>query len=189
MEDLSPPSDETTQLFTRWREGDREVTEELVEQLYQELRKQARFFLLRERQGHTLQPTELVNEALLRLLGSDVQAADRTHFFALAARAMRRILVDHARRKNASKRLGPDELTVIETGILPVSEPAVDVAALNDALDRLATVAPRPARLVELRYFGGLTNREAADVLDVSVATAERDWKTARTWLRRELAP
>ena len=181
-----------TRLFSRWRAGDEDVSAELLPRVYDELRGLASTYLRRERAGHTLQPTALVNEAFIRLIGTDVKAADRTHFFALAARSMRRILVDHGRRLQADKRIGPADRITLDTRVTPLAEipltgPEIDVLDLHRALERFAEIAPRPAELVELRYFGGLTNREAAVVLETSVATVERDWKAARAWLRREL--
>lgn len=179
---------EVTQLFSRWRQGDGGAFAELIELLYQELRKLAGSQLRREGVGHTLAPTELLHEALLRLLGADVQVENRLHFFALAARAMRRVLVDHARRKQAAKRLSAQDQTTLSTEVEGPGEFLPDVLAVHTALERFAQIAPRPARLVELRYFGGLTIAEAAEVMEVSCGSAERDWKIARLWLRRELS-
>lgn len=183
-----PTPGPVTRLFSRWRAGDEDAASELLPRVYDELRRLAETYLRRERGGHTLQPTELVNEAFLRLLGTDVEAVDRTHFFALAARAMRRILVDHARRLQAGKRFAPEDRVTLGTRGTPAAGSEVDVLDLHRALERFARIAPRPAQLVELRYFGGLTNPEAAEVLEVSKATVERDWKSARVWLYQELA-
>lgn len=187
MSDGTSGAGDLTRLFSRWRAGDEDVAEQLLPQVYRELRGLAGSYLRRESRSHTLQPTELVNEAFLRLLGSEAHPNDRSHFFALAARAMRRILVDHARRKRAAKRFDSNDLVTLETDFTPLAQQEVDVLDLNDALERLSVIAPRPAQLVELRFFAGLTNREVTKVLDISLATAERDWKTARIWLRREL--
>ena len=178
-----------TRLFSRWRAGDEDAAAELLPRVYDELRRLADAYLRRERAGHTLQPTELVNEAFLRLLGTEVEVLDRTHFFALAARAMRRILVDHARRQRAGKRIAPEDRVTLVTEVDATPGAEVDVLDLNRALERFAEIAPRPAQLVELRYFGGLTLPEAAEVLGVARATAARDWKAARVWLIRELQP
>lgn len=178
-----------TRLFSRWRAGDEASAEQLMPQIYGELRGLAGSYLRRERQGHTLQPTELVNEAFVRLLGSEVEPNDRTHFFALAAQAMRRILVDHARRRRAAKRPDSGDRITLGAGLGPAPGQEVDVLELHDALERLAAVAPRAAKLVELRYFAGLDNREAAEVLEISMTTLDRDRKLARVWLRRELGP
>jgi len=179
---------DVTQLLENWRQGNSEALEELLPLVYRELRKLAASYLRRERQGHTLQPTALVHEAYLRLSGDEeLEIKDRAHFFAIAARAMRRILVDHARRHHAAKRVGADDKVPLDDAPALAVEPDVDLLALNEALDRLAEVSQRQARLVELRYFGGLTNAEAAQVLEVSEATVERDWKVARLSLRRYL--
>ncbi|MEM7585806.1 MAG: ECF-type sigma factor [Acidobacteriota bacterium] len=176
-----------TRLFLRWRDGDESAATELIPRVYDELRGLAGSYLRKEREGHTLQPTELVNEALLRLLGADVEALDRTHFFALAAKSMRRILIDHARRLQAGKRFAPEDRVTLVTEIAPIVKGRVDVLDLHQALERFSEIAPRPSQLVELRYFAGLTNAEAAVVLGVSRPTVERDWKAARVWLRQEL--
>ena len=181
-------SGEVTLLFDRWRGGEDEARAELVTLLYHELRQLARTQLSREHGHRTLQPTELLNEALARLLGSEVTPENRSHFFSLAARAMRRVLVDHARKRSASKRFDPRERVELDAGETPSEEPDLDVLAVHHALERFAEIAPRPARLVELRYFGGLTNPEAAEVLDISLASVERDWRLARLWLRRKLS-
>ncbi|MDA8016712.1 MAG: sigma-70 family RNA polymerase sigma factor [Thermoanaerobaculia bacterium] len=177
-----------TRLFSRWRSGEERAEEELLPLVYQELRGLAANHLRRERAHHTLQPTELVHEAFLRLFGSQVEALDRVHFFALASQVMRRVLVDHARRQLAQKRIGPEDRVTLHTdsGVTPESQ--VDVLDLHRALERFAKVAPRPAQLVELRFFGGLTLDEAAEVAEISRATAARDWEAARIWLSGELA-
>lgn len=156
-------------------------------QVHRELRQVAQRYLSRERRAHTLQPTELVNEAFARLLSGVTSTVDRAHFFSLAARAMRRILVDHARRIESSKQLKPAERVTLMTDVTPGSDSVVDVLGLHQVLDRFAEISPRSAKVVELRYFGGLTNSECATVLGASDATIERDWKAARVWLRREL--
>jgi RNA polymerase sigma factor (TIGR02999 family) len=179
---------EVTLLFQRWRGGEEEARAELVTLLYHELRQLAGSQLRREHGHRTLQPTELVNEALARLLGSEVTPENRSHFFSLAARAMRRVLVDHARKRQAGKRFDPRERVDLEPEQAQSEEPDLDVLAVHHALERFAQIAPRPARLVELRYFGGLTNAEAAEVLDISLASVERDWRIARLWLRRKLS-
>ncbi len=183
----APSSGPVTRLFSRWRAGDEDAAAELLPRVYDELRRLADAYLRRERAGHTLQPTELVNEAFLRLLGTDVEAADRGHFFALAARSMRRILVDHARRQRAGKRIASEDRVTLLTAVDAASDTEVDVLDLNRALERFAEIAPRPAQLVELRAFGGLTLPEAAAVLEVSRATVARDWQAARVWLIAEL--
>ena len=176
-----------TRLFSQWRSGEEHAAEQLLPQVYEELRRLADSYLRRERPHHTLQPTELVNEAFLRLFGSEMSVADRVHFFALAAQVMRRILVDHARRQSAGKRFAPRDRVTLDTSAAIESGTSVDVLDLHRALERFSEFAPRPARLLELRFFGGLTLNEAAEVADVSRATAARDWEAARIWLAGEL--
>lgn len=182
-----------TQLLRAWGAGDAQVSDSLVRLVYSELRRQARLALAREGAGHTLQPTALVHEAWLRL-GDQHEARweSRTQFFAIAAQVMRRVLLDHARARHAAKRGGGAvQITLGGAGgaALAQHEPldAVDVIALDDALARLAAFDPRKARLVDLRYFVGLSIPEAAEVLGMSTATVTREWAVARMWLRREL--
>jgi RNA polymerase sigma factor (TIGR02999 family) len=157
--------------------------------VYAELHRQAERALRREAIGHTLQPTALVNEAYLRLVDqSRVSWQSRAQFFGVAARCMRRILVDHARARGAAKRGGPGLRAVLRDADAAVDEPASLVAAVDEALERLAVLDPEQARLVELRYFGGLTIEETAEVLGVSPATVKREWVVARAWLRREIS-
>jgi len=186
---VSVPASDVTRLLQDWRQGDEEARERLISQVYDDLRRLARGQLARERSGHTLQPTALVHEAYLRLIDQDrVQWQNRAHFFALAATMMRRILVSHARKKHAAKR-GGDAVPVTLDEALDADRPgpAVDVVALDEALEALADLDRRQARIVELRFFGGLTIRETAEVLDVSPATVKLDWQMARAWLYREL--
>jgi RNA polymerase sigma factor (TIGR02999 family) len=181
-----------TDTFLRWRSGDASALDDLLPRVYDELRALADSYMRRERAGHTLQPTALVHEAFLRMLRlppGSVQ--NRVHFFALAAQAMRRILADHARRHRAAKRGGSAvrvPLELVEGGA-PASAAGEDVAAddLDAALEDLAKLDPRQARVVELRFFGGLSIEETAEVLAVSTATVKRDWLVARAWLHREL--
>ena len=181
-----------TDTFLRWRSGDVSALDDLLPRVYDELRSLADAYMRRERAGHTLQPTALVHEAFLRLLRlppGSVQ--NRMHFFALAAQAMRRILADHARRHRAAKRGGGAvrvPLELVEGGA-PAAPAGDDVAAddLDAALDDLAKLDERQARVVELRFFGGLSIEETAEVLSVSSATVKRDWLVARAWLHREL--
>ncbi|MEM7052321.1 MAG: ECF-type sigma factor [Acidobacteriota bacterium] len=184
---IDPSAGHMTRLFSRWRGGDEEAAGELLPLVYDELRRLARAYLRRERVGHTLQPTELVNEAFLRLFGAEAEALDRAHFFALASGVMRRVLVDHARRLRAEKRPSPNHRMTLQTDVRQAPGPEVEVLDLHRALKRFAAFAPRPARLLELRYFGGLTLAEAAEVAGVSRATAARDWEAARVWLSGEL--
>jgi RNA polymerase sigma factor (TIGR02999 family) len=139
-----------------------------------------------ERPDHTLQPTALVNEAFLRLAGADVSFADRAHFLRAASQAMRRVLVDHARARNAAKRAGNLRVTIDE-GLVAQDDQTIDLLVLDDALNRLAAAEPRWARVVELRFFGGLEITEVATALDISPATAKRDWRFARAWLAKAL--
>jgi RNA polymerase sigma factor (TIGR02999 family) len=177
----------TTQLLENWRRGDEGAVDELVTRLYDELRSLAALQLARERAGHTLQPTAVVHEALLRLLGSELRPHDRHHFFALASRTMRRVLVDHARRYRADRRYSPSDRVTLDSSIEDPRTSAVDVLDLHRALGELAELAPRAAQVVELMVFGGLTRLEVAEVLDVGPSTVDRDWKAARLWLRRAI--
>ena len=184
---MPPDPGHLTVLFSRWRSGDEEAANELLPYVYEELRRLAKSYLRGERPDHTLQATEVVNEALIRILGAEVEAVDRHHFFALAARSMRRVLVDHARRGRAEKRFSPSDRVTLGTGAGATPGQELEVLDLHRALERLAAFAPRPAQVVELRYFGGMTLPEVAQVLGVSRATAARDWEAARTWLAGEL--
>ncbi|HEX6052776.1 MAG TPA: sigma-70 family RNA polymerase sigma factor [Gemmatimonadaceae bacterium] len=180
-----------TELLRAWRAGDAQASESLVRLVYSELRRQAQLALRNEGEGHTLQPTALVNEAWLRLGAQHVSPwQSRTQFFAIAAQMMRRALVDHARTRRAIKR-GGGAVQVSLSGARAAEDAAldaVDVIALDDALARLAALDPQKARLVDLRYFAGLSIPEAAAVLGVSPATVGREWAVTRMWLRRELA-
>jgi RNA polymerase sigma factor (TIGR02999 family) len=179
-----------TRLLGRWSEGDGEAFRSLMPLVYEELRRLADSHLRRERAEHTLQPTALVHEAYLRLSGlTEMRLENRAHFFGAAAEVMRRVLVDHARRRNAGKRGGgvrPEaELDVaVETPI----DLRLDLLALDRALDELAAVAPEKARVVELRYFGGLSVEETGEFLSVSPATVKRHWQFARAWLYRRVS-
>ncbi|GLC25144.1 ECF-type sigma factor [Roseisolibacter agri] len=188
------PAPAVTELLRAWGAGDARASEALVPLVYAELRRQAQRALRREGDGHTLQATALVHEAWLRLGGQhDAHWESRTQFLAVAAQMMRRVLVDHARTRRAQKRGGgATQLSLGDAGraaAVQEAADAVDVLALDDALARLAVLDPRKARLVELRYFAGLSIPEAAAALGVSPATVGREWAVARMWLRRELAP
>ena len=177
-----------TALLGDWSSGDRTALNGLLPLVYAELRRVAARQLRKERAGHTLQPTALVNEAYIRLVDQrQVDWQNRAHFFGVAAQIMRRILVDHARRHAASKRGEGVRCVSIEEARDVAASNETPVLALNHALDRLETVDPELARIVELRAFGGLTIEEAAHVLSVSPSTAKRDWRTAKAWLNREL--
>lgn len=184
---MSKPDADVTALLSEW--GSKNDVEDLLFPLvYNELRKIARAHLRRERADHTLQPTALVNEAYLRLVDQErVQWQGRAHFFGIASQMMRRILVDHARRKNAARRGAGAHKVTLDEAMLAGERRSVDLVALDDALQRLAELDPGQGRLVELRFFGGLTIEETAEVMEVSPATIKREWFTARAWLFREL--
>jgi len=177
-----------TELLQAWRDGDDGAFEELVPLVYDELRRLARAQMRREPADHTLQPTGLVHEAYVRLVGADLDWQDRNHFLSVAARAMRRVLIDHARRKRAERRGGDLLRVTLSRGPTADSGETVDVMALHEALERLEAYDARQARTVELHFFGGLTQPEIAQVAGLSLATVERDLRHARAWLRRELS-
>ncbi|MGB9234035.1 MAG: sigma-70 family RNA polymerase sigma factor [Terriglobales bacterium] len=184
-------SEEITCLLHGWQAGDRKSLDTLLPIVYKELQRLAHFQLRHERPDHTLQSAALVNEAYLRLVGmSAPQWEGRSHFFGVAAQLMRQILVDYARRHRAGKRGGPAEkLSLDDTGFFePGKSPDVDVVALDDAMNALAKIDPRKARVVELRFFGGLNFDEASEVLKISAITVQRDWYSARAWLHREMS-
>ena len=180
---------DVTALLDRWRSGDRAAFDELIPLVYDELHKLAASHLRRERENHTLQPTALVHEAYLRLAGVRAAGFDnRTHFFGAAAHAMRRILVEHARGKKADKRGGGVLTLDLDAAMNVGIDPRLDLLALDQALQRLASVSPIKERVVELRYFGGLSIEEAAEFLGIAPATVKRHWSFARAWLYRALA-
>ena len=177
-----------TALLQAWGNGDLAARDRLFPLVYGELRRRAAHYLRRERPGHTLQPTALVHEAYLHLAGPKRMAwTGRAHFLAVASQAMRRVLIDHARRKRAGKRWGHGVQVPLEEGAATSQPREVDLILLDESLDELASLSPGQARLVELRYFGGLTTEEAAEVLGVSHATVERRWNLARAWLFRRV--
>jgi RNA polymerase sigma factor (TIGR02999 family) len=181
------PSGSVTGLLRAWRAGDGAALERLTPLVYDELRRIARRSLRRERAGHSLQATALVHEAYLRLVGAQaVEWQDRAHFFAMAARLMRRVLVDHARARARDKRGGGVTALALDEAHAPIDQ-GRGLLALDDALHGLTALDPRRGRVVELRCFGGLSVAETAAVLGVSADTVMRDWKLARAWLRREL--
>jgi len=184
-----PSSEDITGLLLAWGGGERGALDRLVPLVYEELRRLARRQMRRERAGDTLQTTALVNEAYLRLVDYErVRPRDRSHFLAIAAQAMRRILIERARSRRSDKRgSGAQKVSLAEVAEA-ADERAADLVALDDALHALAAIDARKAQLVELRYFGGLTIEETADVLGVSTPTVERDWRTARIWLHREIS-
>ena len=181
---------EITELLIAWGDGHREALDELVPAVYEDLRRIAAGYMQRESAGHPLQPTALVSEAYLRLIDQRrVKWRSRAHFFGVAAGMMRRILIDYARRRRAERR-GRDWERVTLTGLdIASDEPSqIDVLALHESLERLAVFDPQQARIVELRYFGGLTIDEAAEVVGVSEATVAREWTIAKAWLRANLS-
>jgi RNA polymerase sigma factor (TIGR02999 family) len=180
---------DVTRILSAIEQGDPRAAEQLLPLVYDELRKLAARRLAHEKPGQTLQATALVHEAYLRLVGADPARTwdGRGHFFAAAAEAMRRILVEHARRKQTRKRGGDQRRADLDVDILVAPEPKMDLLALDAALDRLARRDPQKARLVELRYFAGLTGDQAAAVLGISPSSADRQWVYTRAWLRREL--
>ncbi len=183
-----PLPDNITHLLMEWSAGDERALDRLTPLVYEELRHQAARYLRRERRGHTLQTTALINEAYLRLIDAkDVHWQSRAHFFAIAANLMRRILVDHARRRDAAKRGGSQLRLTLDEALAVTKEPDLDLLAIDEALDRLAKIDPQQARVVELRFFSGLSVEETAASLGVSPKTVKRDWSVARAWLRREI--
>jgi RNA polymerase sigma factor (TIGR02999 family) len=187
MTDEAPP--DVTELLQAWNEGQPGALDALMPIVYAELHRLARATLRGERHDHTLQATALVNEAYVRLVGQTrMRWQNRAQFFGTAAQFMRRILVDHARDRLAAKRGAGAPRVELDEAILATQERGIDLLALDAALERLEQLDPRQSRLVVLRFFGGLTIEEAAAVLEISPATAKREWVTARIWLRRELA-
>jgi RNA polymerase sigma factor (TIGR02999 family) len=182
---------EITALLHRWSRGDPEAFQALVPIVYNELRRLANHYLQNERSGHTLQSTALVHEAFLRLVGNNgmQQWHGRAHFFAAAAQSMRRILVDHARQRQARKRGSGAQRVPLEEALTVPVQSNLDVAALDESLSNLALIDPRKSRVVELRFFGGLSNQEIAEVLGISPAAVRNDWVVAKAWLYRDLQP
>ena len=183
-----------TELLTEWREGDRTALDRLTPLVYDEIRRIAHRYVQRERDGHTLQTTALVNEAYLRLAGNQqINWQNRAHFFAVTAQVMRHILIDYARRRNYVKHGGEAQRVSFSEALaseesVPMSKPrAVELLALDEALNELAKFDPRKSRVVELRYFGGLSLDETAEVLEVSLMTVRRDWRAAKAWLFRRM--
>ena len=177
-----------TQMLLDWSEGDCEALERLTPLVYGELHRLAHRYMNRERAGHTLQTSALVNEAFIRLVDqTNVKWNNRAHFFAIAAQMMRRILVDYARSHLYAKRGGGAIHVSLEHANLIAGQPAADVAALDEALSKLESIDPEQARIVELRFFGGLTIKETAEALKISIDKVKREWSTARAWLSREI--
>ena len=189
MRDPSGSPHEITQLLAEWSNGNQTALDKLYPLVYGELHKMARRYMNRERQGHTLQTTALINEAYVRLVDQkQVHWQNRAHFFAISAQIMRRILIDHARRYDYAKRGGGAEQVSLDEIAVVADERASDLLLLDDALNRLAEMDARRSQVVELRYFGGLNNEEIAGVLKISENTVTRDWNMARAWLYQELS-
>jgi RNA polymerase sigma-70 factor, ECF subfamily len=186
---VSEKAQEISVILKDWSGGNRASADVLLTLVYDELRKIAGRYLRKERSGHTLQPTALVHEAYMKLIDiSDINWQDRAHFFAVSANVMRRILVDHARAKLADKRGGESERIALEDAVSLSNEPNIDLIAVDEALKELAQFDEQQSRIVELRFFGGLTIEETAHVAGISAATVKREWSMAKAWLHRKLA-
>lgn len=188
--EVQPQAGEVTQLLTRFRAGDREAESELVPLVYRELRRQAAYYLNRhrERRDHTLQPSALVHETFLRIAGqSQPQWQSRAHFFGVAARLMRQILVDHARQHGSLKRGGLHQKLPLDEAFVFSEEKSAELLALDEALDRLAQQDGRQSQIVEMKFFGGLRTEDIAEVLKLSPRTVKREWMMARAWLHQEI--
>jgi len=185
----SPARHQITELLAEWREGNQSALDELYPLVYDELHRLARRYMSRERKGHTLQTTALINEAYVRMVDQkNVNWANRSHFFAISAQIMRRILIDHARRHAYAKRGGGAQQVSLEEVAAIVPDQGRELVRLDEALKSLAERDPRRSQVVELRYFGGLNNEEIAGVLQVSENTVTRDWNMARAWLYQQLS-
>jgi RNA polymerase sigma factor (TIGR02999 family) len=188
LEPVHAPMPEITELLNNAKAGNRASEAALLDVVYAELHKLAASLMRRQRPGHTLQTTALVNEAYLRLIGGrPLSFESRGHFFASAAQTMRRILVDHARKHGAIKRAGGLKRVELDANAIAMEEQADDICALDDALQKLAALDPRQVRVVELRFFGGLSVEETAEIMGASESTIKRDWSIARAWLEKEL--
>ena len=186
--DMAERPENVTELLVQWSNGNTAALDQLTPLVYDDLRKLARSYLRSERPDHTLQGTALVHEAFMRLVDQrHVHWQNRAHFFGISAQLIRRILVDHARAANAGKRGGGAPKLSIDEGLAAAEERELDLVALDDALKTLAELDPQQARIVELRYFTGLTIEETAEVMHISTATVKRDWVVAKAWLRREI--
>ena len=185
---MAPSPQQVTQLLVAWGGGDQAARDELMPLVYEELRRLAHQCMSRERPGHTLQTSALLNEAYLRLADQkNIHWQDRAHFFGIAARLMRQVLVDYARKRRYAKRGGDARRVPLDEAVIVSEERAADVVALDDALKSLAEIDPRQSQIVELRFFGGLSIEETAEVLAVSPGTVMRDWTLAKAWLRRAI--
>jgi RNA polymerase sigma factor (TIGR02999 family) len=186
---MSALPEEITQLLLSWHKGDESALNRLIPLIYQELRRLARRYMGRENPGHTLQTSALIHEAYLRLINQrEVEWQNRAHFFAVAAQVMRRILIDHARSHNYAKRGGGAPHFSLDEAAVLSNERAAGLIALDDALTSLAAIDPRKSKIVELRFFGGLTVEETAEVLEISPITVMREWRVAKAWLLREVS-
>jgi RNA polymerase sigma-70 factor (ECF subfamily) len=184
-----PSRIEITQWLAACKGGDPDALESLLPLVYDELHRQAMHFFVRERSGHTLQPTALVNEVYLRLVNQDgAKWQNRAQFFAVAAQMMRRILVSHARKRRAAKRGGGEHCITLDEGVAITPERDINLLAVDEALTKLETIDPEKSRMVELRFFSGLSVEETAEVMGVSPRTIDRQWQTAKAWLHREIA-
>ena len=189
MEVMTSSTHQVTHLLRAWGEGEQSALDELVPLVYQEMHRLAQVYMSRERSGHVLQTTALVNEAYIRLVDTTKASwQNRSHFFAICANVMRRILVEWARSRQALKRGGAAVPLELVESLVVADEPGQDLVALDDALKDLSGLDPRKGKVVELRFFGGLSVEETADALKISCETVMRDWKFAKSWLRRELA-
>lgn len=185
---MTPSSQEVTELLVEWGNGSRAALDKLMPIVYEELRRLARRHMRRERDGHTLQTSALVNEAYLKMINEkDMQWQNRAHFFAVAAQLMRMILIDHARARKVAKRGGGAYTVPLDEAVVVSDERAAELIALDDALKALEAVDKRKSRIAELRFFGGLSVEETAEALKVSEATIMREWRMAKAWLHREL--
>jgi RNA polymerase sigma-70 factor, ECF subfamily len=185
----TPSENEVTRLLLDWRGGDRAALDQLVAVVHDELRRLARHYMRGERDGHTLQTSALINEAYLRLVDhTNIDWKNRAHFFGVAAQAMRRVLVDHARSRGYQKRGAGAQAVELEEAAMLAGDRASELVALDDALRELERFDPRKAQVVELRYFGGLTGEETAEVLGISPPTVQREWQSAKLWLLRTLS-
>jgi RNA polymerase sigma factor (TIGR02999 family) len=185
----TPKQHEITQLLAEWSDGNQSALDELYPLVYDELHRLARRYMSREREGHTLQTTALINEAYVRLVDQrNVHWANRSHFFAISAQIMRRILIDHARRHAYAKRGGGAQQVSLDEAAIVTRTAGAELLRLDEALKSLAEMDPRRSQVVELRYFGGLNNEEIAGVLNISENTVTRDWNMARAWLHRQLS-
>jgi RNA polymerase sigma factor (TIGR02999 family) len=189
MSTPSPPLQEVTQLLVDWGNGNQAALDQLIPLVYTELRQLARRYMRRERPGHTMQTTALIHEAYLRLVDQNqVRWENRAHFLGIAARLMRQILIEHARRRTRAKRGGGAGTISLDEVALVSQARATELLALDDAMERLAAIDPRKSRVVELRFFGGLSPKEAAEVLHIAPNTVLRDWRLAKAWLHREIS-